>query len=91
MHFFELRNFRHFVLYLFPALVFVFLFAVSLAFMFFKRRDSEEREKRITETYIGEIEERNAPFPLIAFLTILGTVLWLFLYILLTGVLGVRI
>ena len=91
MHFFELRNFRHFVLYLFPALVFVFLFAVSLAFMFFRRRDSEEREKRITETYIGEIEERNAPFPLIALLTILGTVLWLFLYILLTGVWGVRI
>jgi hypothetical protein len=59
--------------------------------MFFRRRDSEKREKRITETYIGEIEERNAPFPLIAFLTILGTVLWLFLYILLTGVLGVRI
>ena len=91
MHFFELRNFQHFVLYLFPALTFVFLFAASLAFMFFRRRDSEEREQRITQTYLGEIEERNAPFPLIAFLTILGTVLWLFLYILFTGVLGVKI
>ena len=91
MHFFELRNFQHFVLYLFPALILVFLFAASLAFMFFWRRDSEEREKRITETYIGEIEERNAPFPLIAFLTILGSVLWLLFYILFTGVLGVKI
>jgi amino acid transporter len=91
LHFFELRNFQHFVLYLFPGLIFVFLFAASLAFMFFRRRDSEEREKRIIQTYIGEIEERNAPFPLIAFLIILGTVLWLFLYILLTGVLGVKI
>ncbi len=91
MHFFELRNFRHFVLYLFPALTFLFLFAAALAFMFFRRRDSEEREKRITETYLGEIEERNAPFPLIAFLIILGTVLWGFFYILFTGVLGVKI
>lgn len=91
MHFFELRNFQHFVLYLFPALIFVFLFAVALAFMFFRKRDSEERGKRIVETYLGEIEERNAPFPLIAFLIMLGTVLWLFFYILFTGVLGVKI
>ncbi len=91
MHFFELRNFQHFVLYLFPALIFVFLFAVALAFMFFRKRDSEERRKRIVETYLGEIEERNAPFPLIAFLIMLGTVLWLFFYILFTGVLGVKI
>ncbi len=91
MHFFELRNFQHFVLYLFPALIFVFLFAVALAFMFFRKRDSEERRKRIVETYLGEIEERNAPFPLIAFMIMLGTVLWLFFYILFTGVLGVKI
>jgi hypothetical protein len=91
LHFFELRNFQHLVLYLFPALAFVFLFGAALAFTVFRGRDSEEREKRITETYIGEIGERNAPFPLIAFLTILGTVLWLFFYILFTGVLGVKI
>jgi amino acid transporter len=91
LHFFKLRDIQHFVLYLFPALTFVFLFAASLAFMYFRRRDSKERQKRIIETYIGEFEERNAPFPLIAFLIILGTVLWLFLYILLTGVLGVKI
>ena len=91
MHFFELRDIQHFVLYFFPALIFVFLFAASLAFMFFRRRDSEERVKRITQTYLGEIQEKNAPFPLIAFLTILGTVLWLFFYILFTGVLGVKI
>ncbi len=91
MHFFQLRNFQHFVLYLFPALIFVFLFAASLAFTIFRGRDSEEREKRIIQTHLGEIEERNAPFPLIAFLTILGTVLWLFFYILFTGVWGVKI
>jgi hypothetical protein len=59
--------------------------------MFFRKRDSAEREKRIIQTHLGEIEERNAPFPLIAFLTILGTVLWLFFYILFTGVWGVKI
>jgi hypothetical protein len=59
--------------------------------MFFRKRDSAEREKRIIQTHLGEIEERNAPFPLIALLTILGTVLWLFFYILFTGVWGVKI
>jgi len=59
--------------------------------MFFRKRDSAEREKRIIQTHLGESEERNAPFPLIALLTILGTVLWLFFYILFTGVWGVKI
>ena len=91
MHFFELRNFQHLVLFFFPALIFVLLFGAALAFTIFYRKDAEERKKRVIETYLGEIEERNAPFPLIAFLTILGTVLWLFFYILFTGVLGVKI
>ena len=79
------------MLYFFPALILIFLFAAALAFTIFQKRDSEERKKRIIETYLGEIEERNAPFPLIVSLIIIGTVLWLCLYILLTGVLGVKI
>lgn len=91
MHFFGLRNFQQFVLYLFPAVVFVLLFAAGLAYAIFYRKDSEERKKRIIEVYLGEIEGRNAPFPVFLFLTIVGTILWLFLYILLTGILGVKI
>jgi hypothetical protein len=91
VHFFDLRNFQHFVAYFFPAFIVVFLFAGALAFTIIYKRGSEERKKRIIETHMGEIEERNAPFPLVASLIIIGTVLWLCLYILLTGLLGVKI
>ena len=91
MHFFELRNFQHIMLYLFPTLLFVVLFAVGLSRMHFRQKDSEEKVKRIEHTYPGGIEERNAPFPLVLTLTIFGTVLWGFLYIILYGVLEVRI
>jgi hypothetical protein len=91
MHYFELRNFQDFVSYLFPALAGLLLFAVGLAFSHFHRRDSEERKKKIIESYPGGIEGRNAPFPLVLYLTIAGTVVWALLYIILTGTLGVKI
>jgi hypothetical protein len=46
---------------------------------------------RIIEKYPGGIEGRNAPFPLMLTLTIAGTVVWCLLYILLTGLLKVKI
>ena len=91
MHFFELRNFQHFVLYVFPALVFIFIFWTALAFAYFRTKDSEEKKKRIIEVFIGEIEGRNAPFPLVLILIIVGTVLWLVLYIFFIGLFGVKI
>jgi hypothetical protein len=91
LHFFELRNFQHFVLYVFPALVFIFIFWAALAFSYFRTKDSEEKKKRIIEVFIGEIEGRNAPFPLVLILIFVGTVLWLVLYIFFIGLFGVKI
>ena len=91
MHFFELRNFQDFVLYLVPALVFIFVFGAGLAFAHIKRKDSEERKAKVIEEYVSNIKGRNAPFPLVLYLVIYGTVIWSILYIVLTGVLGVKI
>lgn len=91
MRYFELLNIQHFVLYLFPALLTVVLIGIGLAFTHVRRKDSEEKMNKVRETYVGGIEERNAPFPLILTLTLLGTVIWVILYILFVGGLGVRI
>jgi hypothetical protein len=91
MRIFEVLNIQHFVLYLFPALAFILIFGAGLGYMFVRRKDSEERLTRIIEKYPGGIEGRNAPFPLMLTLTIAGTVVWCLLYILLTGLLKVRI
>lgn len=91
MRLFEVLNIQHFVMYLFPAAAFIVVFAAGLGYMHFQRRGSAERATRIIEKYPGGIEGRNAPFPLVLTLTIAGTLLWSVLYILLTGVLGVRI
>jgi hypothetical protein len=47
--------------------------------------------RKVIERYPGGIEGRNAPFPLVLILIILGTVLWAYFYILVTGLLGVKI
>ena len=91
MRYFELRSLQDFVLYLFPALAFVVLFGVGLAFTHFIRKDSEKRHKEIIERFAGGIEGKNAPFPLVVYLIIIGTVVWSFLYIVLTGVFEVKI
>jgi hypothetical protein len=92
MHFFELKNFQHFVLYLFPSFAFVLLFAAGLAYIHIHRKDSEERKKRIIEAYPGGIEGRNAPFPLVLYLIIGGAVLWALYYIVVfIGLLGAKI
>ena len=91
MHFFELRNLQHFALYLFPAIISVFLIGAGFAFTHFRKKESGEREKRPHYTFLGEIEERNEPFPLVLIQIILGAVLWAFFYILAIGLLEVKI
>ena len=91
MRYFELLSLQHFILYLFPALASIIVFAVALGFYFIKRPDSTEREERIIEEFPGGITGRNAPFPLIIILTISATVIWSLAYILLIGFLGVKI
>jgi hypothetical protein len=91
MRYFEVLNIEHFVTYLFPSLVFIVLFAAGLGYVYIRRRDSEERATRIIESYPGGIEGRNAPFPLLLSLIIAGTLLWCLLYLILTGVWGIKI
>ncbi len=91
MRLFAVLNIQHFVLYLFPAAAFIVVFAAGLGYMHLRRRGSEERTTRIIEKFPGGIEGRNAPFPLVLTLTIAGTLVWSLLYILLTGILGVKI
>ena len=91
MRFYELLNFQHTMGWLFPTLVFMVVFGVGLSFAHLKSSDSEERKKAVTGRYADDIEERNAPYPLIMMLIIAGTFIWGFFYIVMHGVLGVKI
>jgi hypothetical protein len=91
MRFFELLNFQHTMAWLFPTLIFMVVFGVGLAFSHLRSRTSEARKNTITGRYADGIEERNAPFPLIMMLIIAGTFIWGFFYIVMHGVLGVKI
>jgi len=91
MRLFDALNSQHLALYFWPTLAFIAVFAAGLGFMYVKRRDSGARLARIIEEYPLGIRGRNAPFPLIVTLTIAATVAWGLLYIILTGVLKVRI
>jgi hypothetical protein len=91
MRFFQLLNFQHLMLAVFPTLIFIILLALALGHSHFRRPDSEERKQRIIYRYPEGIEDRNAPFPLIMTLIIAGVVAWAVFYILLHGLLGVKI
>jgi hypothetical protein len=91
MHFFELKNFQDFVSYLFPALTSLLLFTFALGYYYLRRKDSEARKRQIIERFVGGIEGRNAPFPLVLLLIVFGATAWVLLYIVLTGILGRKI
>jgi hypothetical protein len=78
-------------MYLFPAIAFFVLFVIGLGFYHINRKDSAERESRVIERFPEGIEGRNAPFPLIAYLVLYGTIIWVIAYILLIGGLEVKI
>jgi len=91
MRFFEVLSIQHFVMYLFPTIAFITLFIIGLGFYHINRKDSAEREARIIERFPEGIEGRNAPFPLITYLVLIGTVVWVLAYIIIIGVLKVKI
>ena len=91
MRYFEVLGIQHFVMYLFPTIAFVALFIIALGYYHIKRKDSADRETRIIERFPEGIEGRNAPFPLIAYLVLYGTIIWVIAYILLIGLLKVKI
>jgi len=91
MRYFELLGIQHFFMYLFPAVATIVLFIIGLGFYHFTRKDSAEREARIIERFPSGIEGRNAPFPILIYLIIFGTIVWVLAYIFLIGGLKVRI
>ena len=91
MRYFEVLGIQHFFMYLFPAIAFIVLFIIGLGFYHIHRKDSAERETRVIERYPGGIEGRNAPLPLLVYLIIFGTIIWVLAYIFLIGVLKVKI
>ena len=91
MRYFELLGIQHFFMYLFPAIVTILLFIIGLGFYHIYRKDSAEREARIIERFPSGIEGRNAPFPILAYLIIIGSIVWVLAYILLIGSLKVKI
>jgi len=91
MRYFNLLNFQHIVLYVFPTLIFMVIFGLALAFSHLRSEDENERKQKIIYRFPEGIEDRNAPFPLSMMLIIAGTIVWVFSYILGTGLLGVII
>ena len=91
MRYFEVLGIQHFIMYLFPTIAFIALFIIGLGFYHINRKDSAERESRVIERFPEGIEGRNAPFPIIAYLVLYGTIIWVIAYILLIGILEVKI
>jgi hypothetical protein len=54
-------------------------------------KNAEEKKMKIVHRYPANLESRNAPFPLILILIIVGFLMWTISYTLLTGILGVKI
>jgi hypothetical protein len=91
MRYFELLGVQHYIMYLLPAVVFTLVFAIGLGFYHFRSKDAADRETRIIEKFPDGIQDRNAPFPAIAYLTIAGTLAWVLAYILTIGLLEINI
>jgi hypothetical protein len=91
MRLFSLLNFQHIVLYVFPTLIFILIFGLLLAYSHLKSDVAKERMQKIIYRFPENIEDRDAPFPLAMMMIIAGSVIWVFFYILVTGLLGVKI
>jgi hypothetical protein len=91
MRFFALLNFQQVMGLLFATLIFMLIFGLALAYSHLESDDAQEREQKIMYRFPGDIEDREAPFPLSMMLIMAGVLIWVFFYILLTGLLGVKI
>ena len=91
MRFFPLLGFQHVLLFIFPTLIFVILFFLTLGQVHVSTKDEEEKKQRVAHTFSEGIEARNAPFPLVLLLIIIGFLIWAFAYTVGTGIFGVKI
>ena len=91
MRYFTLLAYEDIILYLLPALIFLIVFGVGLGFMHFRGKDLGAEKRDVQDYFPDGIQDRKSPFPLVMTLIIIGTILWMLGYILITGLLGVRI
>lgn len=91
MRYFELLGFQHVMAYIFPTFIFMVVFGVGLAFTHLHTKNAEQRKTKITGKFVDGIEERDAPYPLVMMLIIAGALIWGFFYILMHGLLAVKI
>jgi len=91
MRLFALHNFQDVMGYLFVGLLFMVLFGAALSFAHFRSENAERRMTEIVGRFRENIQDRNAPFPLMMILVIAGAFIWGFFYILMHGILGVKI
>jgi hypothetical protein len=91
MRYFAGLNLQDVWIFLFPALIFIMVLALALGFSHVRNRDSGRRKHTVNRNFPEGISEKRAPFPMAMALIIAGTILWGFLYILVNGLLGVKI
>ena len=91
MRLFALLNFQHVMGYIFVGLLFMLVFGVALSFAHFRTENAERRMTEIVGRFREGIQDRNAPYPLVMIMIIAGVFIWGFFYILMHGMLGVKI
>jgi hypothetical protein len=91
MRLFTLLGIQHIILYLIPTLIFIIIFGMALGYTHFQGKDSEARKSEIHTRFPEDIEDRKAPFPLAMTLIMVGAIAWMLCYILIIGLLGVKI
>ena len=79
------------MLFLFPALIFILLFGMALAYSRFHSAKGEEKEKCLYYTFPENLKDKQSPVPLVLILIIVGTVIWGFLYVFISGLMGRKI
>ncbi len=91
MRLFALLNFQHVMGYIFVGLLFMLVFGVALSFAHFRTENAQRRMTEIVGRFREGIQDRNAPYPLVMTMIIAGVFIWGFFYILMHGMLGVKI
>jgi hypothetical protein len=91
MRHFDLLNLQHVFLYLVPTLIFMVIFGLALGYSHFRTSRSAKKMQTVKYEFPADIKDMDAPFPLSLILIIAGTIIWGFFYILMTGLLEVKI
>ena len=91
MRLFVLLNFQHVMGFIFVGLLFMVVFGLALSYAHFHTEDMAKRMTHIVGRFREGIQDRNAPYPLAMVLIVAGAFIWGFFYILMHGILGVKI